>query len=60
MCFLHLIPDVARVRSCQSVNVQTEVGHSEVEHEEVAGVPHLLHREERHDADGIEEESQET
>lgn len=60
LCFLRSIPDVARVRGRQSVNVQTEVSHGEVEHKEVAGVPHLLHREERHDADGVEEESQET
>ena len=52
-----LIPEVARVRSCESINVQTEVGHSEIKHKEVTGIPHLLHCEERHDADGVEEES---
>lgn len=52
------IPDVACVRGCKSVDVQTEVGHGEVEHKEVTGSPHLLHCEEGHDADGVEEESQ--
>lgn len=51
------IPDVAGVGGRQSVDVETEVGHSQVEHKEVTGVPHLLHGEEGHDADGIEEES---
>lgn len=51
------IPEVAGVRSREAVHVQTDVGHRQVEHKEVAGVPHLLHPEERRDADGVEEES---
>lgn len=50
------IPEVARVGRRESVNIQTDVGQGEVEHEEVAGISHLLHSEEGHDADGVEEE----
>lgn len=52
-----LVPEVAGIGSCESVNIQTEVSHSQIEHKEVTGSPHLLHCEERHNADGIEEES---
>lgn len=50
------IPEVACVCSDEAVNIQADVGQSEIEHKEVTGIPHLLHREERHDANGIEEE----
>lgn len=57
---LCLIPEVACICSCESIDVQTDVSHGKIEHEEVTGIPHLLHCEERHDADGIEEESEHT
>lgn len=53
-----LIPEVACICSRKSIDIQTEVSHGEIEHKEVTGIPHLLHREEWYDADGIEEESQ--
>lgn len=52
-----VIPEVAGVGGRQSVDVETEVGYSQVEHKEVTGIPHLLDGEEGHDADGVEEES---
>lgn len=52
------IPKVAGVRSNEAVNVQADVGQSEIEDKEVTGIPHLLHSEEGHDANGIEEEAQ--
>lgn len=51
------IPEVAGVRSYKAVNIQADVSQSEIEDKEVTGIPHLLHSEERHDADGIEEEA---
>lgn len=51
------IPEVAGVCSYETVNIQADVGQSETEDKEVTGIPHLLHSEERHDADGIEEEA---
>lgn len=52
------VPEVARISSREAVNVQTDVGQGQIEHKEVAGSPHLLHREEGRDADGVQEESQ--
>lgn len=51
------IPEVACVGSYEAINIQADVGQSEIEHKEVAGIPHLLHGEEGHDANGIEEET---
>lgn len=52
------VPEVACICSSESIDIQTDVSYSKVEHKEVTGVPHLLHCEERYDADGIEEESE--
>lgn len=57
-CVFSLIPDVAGIRSCEAINIQTDVSHSQIEHKEVTGSPHLLHCEERQDADGVQEESE--
>lgn len=53
-----LLPEIACIGSSESINIQTEVSYSKVEHQEVAGIAHLPHPEEGKDADGIEEESQ--
>lgn len=52
------IPEVAGVCCYEAVNVQADVGQSEIEDKEVTGIPHLPHGEERQDADGIEEEAE--
>lgn len=52
------VPEVAGICSYEAVDVQTDVGQGEIEDKEVTGIPHLLHSEEGHDADGIEEESE--
>ena len=53
-----LIPEVAGVSSREAVDIQTEVGHGKIKDKEVTGIPHLLHREEGHDADGVQDEAE--